>query len=145
MQDGILAITSKYNAGASLNYRNKNINIFSTYSYNYTPNEQHFNYQKNVYWIVFLISREPSSTFVEAHNFKVGADYFVNKKNTIGVMVNGIFADPASTSNSKTYISNTTTNTVDRILVADNNNGMKRHNANINLNYNYTDPKGTKS
>ncbi len=58
-------------------------------------------------------------------------------------MVNGIFSDPTSTSNSKTYISSTTTNTVDRILIAESHNSMKRHNANINLNYNYTDPKGT--
>ena len=58
-------------------------------------------------------------------------------------MVNGIFADPTSNSNSRTFISNTTTDTVDRILIADNSNSMKRHNANINLNYNYTDPKGT--
>ncbi len=58
-------------------------------------------------------------------------------------MVNGIIADPTSNTNSKTFISNTTTNTVDRLLMADNNNRMKRNNANINLNYNYTDPKGT--
>ncbi|MFI5185867.1 MAG: outer membrane beta-barrel family protein, partial [Chitinophagales bacterium] len=76
-------------------------------------------------------------------NFKIGADYFINRKNTIGVMVNGILVDPISTSYSKTFISNATTTTVDRILVAGNDTKLKRHNANINLNYNYSDPKGT--
>ena len=137
-----IATYAKYNAGASLNYRNKHINIFSTYSFSYTPNEQHITIKRTVLDSLF----DQQNTFLDkrrAHNFKVGADYFINKKNTIGVMVNGILADPTSTSNGKTYISDKTTGTVDRMLVADNNTDMKRHNANFNLNYNYTDPKGT--
>jgi iron complex outermembrane recepter protein len=137
-----IATYAKYNAGASLNYRNKKINIFSTYSFSYTPNEQHLNIKRTVLDSLF----DQQGTILDvrkSHNFKIGTDYFINKKNTIGVMVNGILADPASTSNSRTSISNVTTNTVDRILVAENHNSMKRHNANINLNYNYTDPKGT--
>jgi iron complex outermembrane receptor protein len=136
-----IATYAKYNAGASLNYRNKNINIFNTYSFSYTPNEQNITIRRAVLDSLF----DQQNTFLDkrkAHNFKIGADYFINKKNTIGVMVNGIFADPMSTSNGKTYISNTNTNTVDRILLADNSTDMKRHNANVNLNYNYTDPKG---
>src|SRR5258706_4414078 len=137
-----IATHAKYNAGFSLNYRNKKINIFSTYSFSYAPNEQHLTIRRTVLDSLF----DQQGTILDvrkAHNLKIGADYFINKKNTIGVMVNGIFSDPASTSNSQTYISNTTTNTIDRILVAGNNNSMKRHNANVNLNYNYTDPKGT--
>jgi hypothetical protein len=133
---------AKYNAGASLNYRNKKINIFSTYSFNYGPNEQILNIKRTV--LDSLFDQHGTIRQVgKAHNFKIGADYFINKKNTIGVMVNGTLGDPTVYSNSRTYISNTTTNTVDRILVAANSNGMKRHNANINLNYNYVDPKGT--
>jgi hypothetical protein len=137
-----IATYAKYNAGASLNYRNKNINIFSTYNFSYAPNEQHLNINRTVLDSLF----DQTGTIFDkrkAHNFKVGADYFINKKNTIGVMVNGILANPTSNSNGKTYISNTTTNTVDRILIADNSTKMKRHNANVNLNYSYTDPKGT--
>jgi iron complex outermembrane receptor protein len=137
-----IATHAKYNAGASLNYRNKNINIFSTYSFSYTPNEQHVTLNRTVLDSLF----DQQNTFLDkrkAHNFKIGADYFINKKNTIGVMVNGIFADPTSNSNGRTYISSTTTNTIDRILISDNSTDMKRHNANINLNYSYTDPRGT--
>jgi hypothetical protein len=133
---------AKYNAGASLNYRNKKINIFSTYNFSYTPNEQHLEVRRTVLDSLF---NQSGSIFDvrRSHSFKVGADYFINKKNTIGVMVNGIVADPTSTTNSKTFISNTTTGKVDRILIADNNSDLKRHNANINLNYSFTDPKGT--
>ena len=133
---------AKYNAGASLNYRNKKINIFSTYSFSYAPNEQHLKIKRTVLDSLF----DQQGTILDlrkAHNFKVGVDYFLNKKNTIGVMVNGILADPTSSSDTRTFISNTTTNTVDRILIANNTSRMKRHNANINLNYNYTDPKGS--
>ena len=133
---------AKYNAGASLNYRNKKINIFSTYSFSYAPNEQHLKIKRTVLDSLF----DQQGTILDlrkAHNFKVGTDYFLNKKNTIGVMVNGILADPTSNSDIRTFISNTTTNTVDRILIANNRNRMKRHNVNINLNYNYTDPKGS--
>ncbi len=137
-----IATYAKYNASASLNYRNKNINIFSTYSFSYAPNEQNITIKRTVSDSLFdqqgiILDKR------KAHNFKIGADYFLNKKNTIGVMVNGILADPTSNSYGKTYISNTTTTTDDRILIAHNNTSMKRHNANINLNYNYTDPKGT--
>jgi iron complex outermembrane receptor protein len=137
-----IATHAKYNAGFSLNYRNKNINIFSNYSYSYTPNEQHLKISRTVGDSLF----DQQGTIFDlrkAHNFKVGVDYFLNKKNVLGVMVNGILADPTSASKSKTYISNTTTGIVDRVLVAENNNSMKRHNANINLNYNYTNPNGT--
>jgi len=133
---------AKYNAGASLNYRNKSINIFSSYGFNYGPNEQNMSIKRTLLDTLF----DQHGNFRQvgkAHNFKAGADYFINKKNTIGVMVNGTLADPTIKNYSKTLISNTSTGVVDRILVADNSNKMKRHNANVNLNYNYVDPKGT--
>src|SRR5438874_953387 len=136
-----ISVHAKYNAGASLNYRNKKINIFSTYNYSYTLNEQNLKIKRTVLDSLF----DQQGTFFDirkAHNFKIGADYFINKKNTIGVMVNGIVADPTSASNSKTFISNATDNTLDRILIASNNSNMKRHNANVNVNYSYSDPKG---
>lgn len=137
-----IGITAKYNAGASLNYRNNKVNVFSTYSINYAPNEQHLKVTRTV--LDSLFDQQGTIHQVgKAHNFKIGADYFINKKNTIGVMVNGTLSDPTFSNYTKTFISNTTTKIVDRILVADNSNSLKRHNANINLNYNYTDPKGT--
>ncbi len=137
-----ISTNARYNAGASLNYRNKNINIFSNYSFTYGQNKQSISFRRSLLDSVF----DQQGTIMpvsKAHNFKVGADYFINKKNSAGIMVNGTMSDPTETNYSKTFISNTTTNEVDRILVADNKNRTKRHNANINLNYNYTDPKGT--
>lgn len=137
-----IGITAKYNTGASLNYRNKSINIFSTYSFNYGPTEQKMDVTRTVLDSLFD-QRGTIRQVGRAHNFKVGADYSINKKNSIGVMLNGTLADPEFSNYSKTLISNSTTNTVDRILIADNKNDLKRNNANINLNYNYVDPAGT--
>ena len=133
---------AKYNAGASLNYRNKKINIFSNYSFNYGPTQQSLNINRTV--LDSLFDQQGTIRMVgNAHNFKIGADYFIDKKNTLGVIVNGTLADPTMTNYSHTVISNTTTNSIDRILIADNSSKMKRHNSNVNLNYSYNDPKGT--
>ena len=137
-----IGVYPKYLGGFSLNYRNKNINLFSNYSVNYSPNEQTLTIKRTLLDSVF--DQQSKIKMVgKAHNFKVGADYFLNKKNTIGVMINGTFADPTITNYSKTEISNSTTHVVDRILVADNSSDMQRHNVNVNANYSYIDPKGT--
>lgn len=134
-----IGITPKYNGGLSLNYRNKNINLFSNYSFSTGLNRQDIKFYRTITDSVF----DQSSVITDrrkAHNYKLGADFFLNKKNTLGLMVNGIFSDPVSTSDGQTYISSSKTKTVDRILVADNKNMMRRYNANVNLNYTYTTP-----
>ena len=133
---------AKYNAGVSLNYRNKKVNIFSNYSFNYGPNQNSMTIYRTV--LDSLFDQHGNFRMVgNAHNFKVGTDYFIDKKSTLGIIVNGTIANPSVTNYSRTAISNTTTNTVDRILVADNRSEMKRNNSNVNLNYSYNDPKGT--
>ncbi len=133
---------AKYNAGGSLNYRNKKVNIFSTYNFNYGPNQNSMTINRTL--LDSLFDQQGSFRMVgNAHNFKAGVDYFIDKKNTLGVIVNGTLADPTMSNYSRTVISNTSTNTVSRILIADNSSKMKRHNTNVNLNYSYTDPKGT--
>lgn len=133
--------TSKYNTGAALNYRNKSINIFSTYSYSYSPNQQHLNLERKLLDSAFN-QQGSIKDLRRSHNFKIGADYTINKNNIIGMMVNGILADPTSTTTSKTLILNTNGPVVDRLLVSGTENKMKRYNANTNFNYTYTAPKG---
>lgn len=134
--------TSKYNTGISVNYRNKKINIYSTYSFGYTPNEQTLDISRTILDSLFD-QRGSINDLRKAHNFKIGADYFIDKKSTIGIMVNGINSHGTPDNINKTFISNTLTSITDRILIADNSTSSKRTNANININYNYTHPKGT--
>ena len=132
---------AKYNAGTNLNYRNAKVNLFGNYSYNNSTNENSLSIYRTIADSIF----DQQATMImknESHNFKAGMDYFINKKNTIGVILNGTFADPSMSNYSKTPISSLPGKTVDRVLVADNSSTMKRDNLNANVNYSYTDTSG---
>ncbi|HSU28205.1 MAG TPA: TonB-dependent receptor [Chitinophagaceae bacterium] len=131
----------KYNAGISLNHRNKNINIFGNYNYNNGKNRS-----------LFQLYREQLDTIFDQHSrmmnhnigngFKVGADYTMNKKSTIGVLVTGNIGTNEFTNYSRTPITYKPTMVVNRLLVADNKAENKRRNANFNLNYRFADTSG---
>ena len=128
---------AKYNTGINLNYRNKKINLFGNYSYNKGKNESNIGIYRTVADSLF----NQTGTIImnnESHNFKAGLDYFINKKNTIGVMVNGNLGDPDFNNRSTTPISYIPSGEVNRILVADNTSLKKSNNINVNLNYSYT-------
>jgi hypothetical protein len=132
---------AKYNAGISLNHRNKNINIFGNYGYNDAKNAVTLGLYRTV--LDSLFDQNGSITAnTRAHNFKVGADYFINKKNTLGVIINGTYNTNQVDNYSRTGISYLPTGKLDRYLVADNSNAMKNDNINFNLNYNYVGSKG---
>jgi len=78
----------------------------------------------------------------ESHNYKAGIDFFLDKKNVLGVMVNGTVAKPSVSNYSRTEISYLPTDSLNRILVADNSSVMKRNNVNLNVNYSYTGTDG---
>jgi iron complex outermembrane recepter protein len=133
-------IYPKYNGGISLNHRNKNINVFGNYNYNKTKNQNIFNLYRDLFDTIF--NNHTKGLFRnETHSFKTGLDYFIDKKSTIGVMVNGNFSKPEFSNYSRTPIIHKPSGTVDRILIADNSNDSKRNNANFNLNYRYVDSK----
>ncbi|MFM6925771.1 MAG: TonB-dependent receptor domain-containing protein, partial [Ferruginibacter sp.] len=128
---------AKYNTGINLNYRNKKINLFGNYSFNKAKMENNIGIYRTVADSLF----DQTGRIImnnESHNFKAGLDYFIDKKNTIGVMLNGNLSDPDFNNKSTTPISYVPTGTVNRILVADNTSLKKSNNININLNYSYT-------
>jgi hypothetical protein len=132
---------TRYNGGFSLNHRNKDINVFGNYNYNQGKNQNVLTIRRTILDSLFDTKGEMIFNN-KSHNFKAGLDYFIDKKNTIGVMVNGNFSEPVFANVSHTIIYHAPTNTVNRILVADNKNSMKRDNINYNLNYSFTDPSG---
>ena len=136
-----LGYTPKYNAGFSLNNRNKYVNVFGNYTYNDNPTEANINLHREVVDTLFdgktKINQESKS-----HNFKAGMDYFINKRSTIGVMVNGTLNKQELNNYARTPISYIPTKVVDRILIADNTSNNKKNNINGNLNYRYADSAG---
>jgi iron complex outermembrane receptor protein len=131
----------KYNTGIVLNHRTKNMNIFGNYSYNGGTNRNTIDLYRTVLDTLFN-NHGTMKMKNESHNYKAGIDFFIDKKNVLGVMVNGTFSNPTVSNYSRTPISYIPTHTVDRILVADNQSTMKRNNVNLNLNYTYTGADG---
>jgi iron complex outermembrane recepter protein len=136
-----IATYPKYNGGFALNYRNKKINFFSTYSYGYTPAETNFHIKKTLMDSLFW-QEGTMFDLRRSQNLKAGVDYFLNTKNTIGIMVNGVFTKGTSTTNNHTDISEANAKVPDRILRADNHDDLARTTKNVNLNYTYADSKG---
>ena len=131
----------KFNAGTTLNHRNKTLNIYGNYAFNKSKNRNNMDLYRTVADSLF---DQHSTMKMEniSHNYKAGIDFFLDKKNVLGVMVNGTFADPSVSNYSRTEISYLPVDTIDRILVADNSSVMKRNNVNLNLNYSYTGADG---
>jgi iron complex outermembrane receptor protein len=132
----------KFNGGFSLNNRNAHSNVFGNYSYNRGTNRNSLSLYRTLADSIFDNSGRMTMKS-DAHNFKVGADFFLNKKSTLGVIVNGNIARPEISNQGTTVISHAPTNTVNRLLVVDNKSVMERDNLNANVNYTFTDPNGT--
>lgn len=88
-------IYSKANAGGTLNYRNKNVNIFGNYNYAYRVGLNHLLLDRSFYDngsynggdLKDNYSRSPFNT----HTTRFGADFFVDKKTILGFVVNANF------------------------------------------------------
>ncbi|NTS40146.1 TonB-dependent receptor [Flavisolibacter sp. BT320] len=132
---------SRYNAGLSLNHRNKNINLYGTYSYATGPTNNNMEFYRTVLDTAF--NQKGRMIYDNlSHNVRVGADYTLDKKSSIGVLFNANYSDPKMTNTNSTPISYVPTGVVDRILVADNSSNLKRNSYNINLNYNFLGTDG---
>jgi iron complex outermembrane recepter protein len=136
-----IGVYPKYNGGLSLNNRNKKINIFGNYNYNNARQNNEFNLRRELQDTLFNGSTQMIFKN-NSHGFKTGLDYFVNKKSTLGILINGNITDNKLESDSRTPISFMPTKVVDRLLVANNRNAMERNNVNFNLNYKYVDTAG---
>lgn len=136
-----IGIYSKYNGGLSLNHRDANVNIFGTYSYNDAINESFM--KLNRIQLDTLFDQHTTMTWKgSSHNVKAGFDYFMNSKQTIGVMMNGNFSKNNFGGFSSTDISYNPTKEFVKKLVADNTNRSTRDQTNFNVNYRYADTLG---
>ena len=132
---------SKYNGGFSLNHRNGSVNLFGNYNYTNSLNANFMNLRRELLDTLFSQQSEILNKG-NAHNFKAGMDYFVNKKNTFGIIVNGTISENTLSNYSRTPISYIPTEEINRVLIADNNTESSRQNLNYNMNYRYTDTGG---
>jgi len=132
---------AKYNAGFSLNHRDRNINVFGNYSFNHNLNEMYFTLHREQLDTLFDQRNHILNT-TNSHNFKAGIDYFANKRVTVGMIVSGTLSNNSTNTYSRTPISYIPTGVVNRILLANNSSSGRRDNGNLNLNYRYADTSG---
>lgn len=76
--------------GMTINYKNKSVNIYS--SYNYENSNQYFNSNSNQILTSSsnLIQKENGEISKEIHNYRLGVDYEINKRNTVGFLLKGM-------------------------------------------------------
>jgi len=84
--------TGKYlkdNAGISLNYRNKKINLYGSYDYQY--NKQYYDNVSNrmVDANTSIVQDEYDIRKRNNHSYKAGLDYDINKNTSFGVLLRG--------------------------------------------------------
>ncbi len=138
-----IGIYAKYNGGVALNHRNKKMNIFGNYNFNTGINEMSFNLYREQGDSIFSQKQRMLNRNKYGHNFKTGADFFISKKSTVGFMVNGNIASTLMETEGPMNIIYKPTNTVTRLLRANNENNSTRNNLNGNINYRYAVTGGT--
>jgi iron complex outermembrane recepter protein len=132
-----IGIYGKYNIGLSLNHRNTKVNIFGNYNFNENKNEFNIKSLRTGPDSIFDQSNVIINHNKGSHNFKTGLDYFINKKSTIGVVVNGNISNTQALTDGPINIYFAPTYTLDRTSLSTGDNKMKRSNVNFNANYRY--------
>lgn len=138
----VQGVTPKGNGSVALNYRDKKINLFSNVGANigqYRNTLRLFRIQKDTAYNQNSINTNDNKNV----NIKAGADYFINSKNTIGVLATTNFGDNQWSSNTTTPIFYNPTGKFVKNLQAVNTVPGNRTNANFNINYRYADTSGT--
>lgn len=85
---------ARLGGGSSLNYRNDHINVFGSYNYFHqdlksisAADRQFFTAQGGLAYQSSQQSKETAK--LRSQNFRAGADWFLNEKNTLGFLING--------------------------------------------------------
>ncbi len=132
---------AKYNGSLSGNYRNKKVNAFGSYSYTDGENTNIFNMYREQSGFSFDQINEMAGGS-QSHNFKGGADFFLNENHTLGFMVNGYLSEYKWNSDSRTLIGMLGQSGIDSVLIAESRSLGERKNLNYNFNYRFDNRKG---
>ncbi|GGI27324.1 TonB-dependent receptor domain-containing protein [Pedobacter mendelii] len=127
----------KSDAGISMNHRNKNFNIFGSYTNNNNKYQEDLNINRITNdGVADTYFHQYNTQIRSSHNnnYKFGLDYFLNEKNTIGFLTTGYFNNGHDSSNGTTDIG-TSFIKIDSSILADNPSTSKYRNQAYNLNY----------
>ncbi|MGE5520762.1 MAG: TonB-dependent receptor domain-containing protein [Candidatus Dadabacteria bacterium] len=150
-------VTSSYTQGIyyrlsesfNVNYRTKKVNLFAngfynkSHSYNQLTINRKLKDLNNRQVIAIFDQVSNMNGFNDYPQLKAGADFFLSKNTTIGVVAGG-FINPGRALTSNTSYLQDATSKIDSIVYATSTNNQRWKNANFNLNYRHEfDSAGT--
>jgi len=120
------------------NYRNKKLNTFATLGAGLGDRYNEMNFINNQNGFV-LAENNLDLTHYNFVNYKVGSDFFINSKNTIGILISGGGGISRNNGTNDIEIGSAGSTGLDSILAAKNIRDDDRNNLNLNLNYAFSD------
>lgn len=135
-------ITPKGMAGVTANYRNNKINAYGNYSYRQGIHHNWAEFYREQVGQIFE-SANNFRTEQRNHNVRVGLDYDLTSKQSIGVMASGNFTDHTVRTNTKTEIKDLNSEITERWLISSNTDEGQRDNLDFNIHYNYKLKEGS--
>lgn len=130
----------KYNESFSVNYRNKKVNIYGSYTYTFKTAEtqtDYFRKQNNAQQFLTTYNQHYEDvTKSQGNNFRTGVDLFLSTKSTLGFLLNGNINAIQDNSQSNTAIYQHIS-TIDSILGSKNDKNNNNRLLGYNLNYKY--------
>lgn len=129
-------VTPKINGGIRLNTRRKNVALFGSYNYNDGKYRNTMELNR-IQGTDKLIQESVMDTRNTSHNYRAGADFYLGKKHTVGVIASGYFSDSELNSNIFTELYTLPTAIKVENLRAKNEVLSSNSSHNFNLNYVY--------
>jgi iron complex outermembrane recepter protein len=132
-------VLPKSNHSFNLNYRQNKINFFANASYNYNEQfgnikiDRNFRNQQTGNLLTTFNQLAKNNRIGNSYNYKAGFDYFMNKKTTLGLVVNGYNNVQDEFTDNTTYIKNPAGSLLTRTQ-AINDVNMKFKNVGVNAN-----------
>jgi|GEM_PF-23640 len=88
---------ARYGSGLNLNYRSNRMNVFGSYDYAYRGETEYLDFVRRFYdsSVATGLADRTSDQYTRTneplytHNFRVGLDYHLNAKSTLGFLING--------------------------------------------------------
>lgn len=129
------------NSSVSLNHRSKKANVYAAYSNNFGKNYMFFFMDRTQFGYLYE-SRTESNNYMGAHNGRVGVDWFLNKKHTLGVQASGNYFENNQDGLNTTNIGPVGFTTPQQILYAHNTGDGLNYQWSGNVNYRFADTSG---
>ena len=140
--EGIYGQTLKGGGSLSLNHRGKALNTFGTYNANYGNWHNENNFVREQNGSVFTQKATQFNTSGR-NGARIGTDWFINEKHTVGILLNGSYNPGDWVSDSRADISQINNRQqIDSVLIASNNSDGNNRDINANLNYRFADTSG---